>query len=146
LIDCAPQALIFGLICYGLIRCGFDRSLTFFAFVLGTTFGENIRRSLRITRGEPTAYIQRPISAALSIARVLIFIFCPRAEAIAAAFSRASGGPRRSAPALLSLAPQPQLHLLRVKTRSSVFYLLCIPDMRCENTIAEYFTFQLLFS
>jgi putative tricarboxylic transport membrane protein len=66
--------LVFGLIGYGMIRCGFDRSLMFFAFALGTTFEENIRRSLLITRGDPTATFERPIAAAFLMAGVLIFI------------------------------------------------------------------------
>jgi TctA family transporter len=66
--------LIFGLIGYAMIRGGFDRSLMFFAFAVEQTFEENIRRTLLLTRGDATAYLQRPISAVLLLAGILLFV------------------------------------------------------------------------
>jgi putative tricarboxylic transport membrane protein len=66
--------LVFGLIGYAMIRGGLDRSLVFFAFAVGAILEENIRRTLLIARGDPTAYVARPISAVLLIAGVLILI------------------------------------------------------------------------
>lgn len=66
--------LVFGLIGYAMIRMGFDRSLMFFAFAVGEVFDENIRRSLLIFRGDPTGFLQRPVSAALLIAGLLLLV------------------------------------------------------------------------
>jgi putative tricarboxylic transport membrane protein len=66
--------LAFGLVGYAMIRAGFDRSLLFFAFVIAVRLEENIRRSLLISRGDVTAFLQRPISAGLLLAGVLLFV------------------------------------------------------------------------
>jgi putative tricarboxylic transport membrane protein len=66
--------LAFGLVGYAMIRAGFDRSLMFFAFVIAMRFEENIRRSLLISRGDLTMFMQRPISAGLLLAGVLLFV------------------------------------------------------------------------
>jgi putative tricarboxylic transport membrane protein len=66
--------LAFGLAGYGMIRAGFDRSLMFFAFVLAMRFEESIRRSLLISRGDLTMFMQRPISAGFLLAGVLLFV------------------------------------------------------------------------
>jgi putative tricarboxylic transport membrane protein len=64
----------FGLVGYAMIRAGFDRSLMFFAFVIALRFEENIRRSLLISRGDTTIFMQRPISVGLLLAGVLLFV------------------------------------------------------------------------
>jgi putative tricarboxylic transport membrane protein len=66
--------LAFGLVGYAMICAGFDRSLLFFAFVIAVRLEENIRRSLLISRGDVTAFLQRPISAGLLLAGVLLFV------------------------------------------------------------------------
>jgi putative tricarboxylic transport membrane protein len=66
--------LAFGLVGYAMIRAGFDRSLLFFAFVIAVRLEENIRRSLLISRGDVTTFMQRPISAGLLLAGVLLFV------------------------------------------------------------------------
>jgi putative tricarboxylic transport membrane protein len=64
----------FGLVGYAMIRVDFDRSLMFFALVIALRFEENIRRSLLISRGDLTTFMQRPIAAALLLAGVLLFV------------------------------------------------------------------------
>jgi putative tricarboxylic transport membrane protein len=64
----------FGLVGYAMIRAGFDRSLMFFAFVIAARLEENIRRSLLISRGDLTTFLERPISAGLLLAGVLLFV------------------------------------------------------------------------
>lgn len=66
--------LAFGLIGSAMIRGGFDRSLMFFTFVIALPLEENIRRSLLISRGDLTTFVQRPISAGLLLAGVLLFV------------------------------------------------------------------------
>ncbi len=66
--------LAFGLAGYAMIRAGFDRSLMFFSFVIALRLEENIRRSLLISRGDLTTFMQRPISAGLLLAGVLLFV------------------------------------------------------------------------
>jgi len=87
--DSDPRAVVvmlaFGLIGYAMIRGRLDRSLMLFAFAVGPMFEENIRRTLLIARGDPTAYLQRPISAIALIAGVLIFV-------IVRAWRRRAGG------------------------------------------------------
>ena len=93
--DSDPAAVVimlaFGLIGYGMIRAGFDRSLMFFAFAVAETFEENIRRTMLIARGDLTVYMQRPICAVFLIAGVLIFV-------IARAWRRYGGKARSYAP------------------------------------------------
>jgi TctA family transporter len=44
------------------------------AFVLGPLMEENLRRALLISRGDPSVFITRPISAAFLIAAALLLI------------------------------------------------------------------------
>ena len=64
----------FGLVGYTMIRAGFDRSLLFFALVIALRLEENTRRSLLLSRGDLTTFMQRPISAALLLAGILLFV------------------------------------------------------------------------
>ncbi len=64
----------FGLVGYTMIRAGFDRSLLFFALVIALRLEENTRRSLLLSRGDFTTFMQRPISAALLLAGILLFV------------------------------------------------------------------------
>jgi putative tricarboxylic transport membrane protein len=65
---------VFGLAGYAMIRAGLDRSLVFFAFVLGPHLEENIRRTMLIARGDATAFITRPVPAAFLVAGVALLI------------------------------------------------------------------------
>jgi putative tricarboxylic transport membrane protein len=43
-------------------------------FVLGPMMGENLRRAMLISRGDPLVFVTRPISLAFVIATILIVI------------------------------------------------------------------------
>ena len=43
-------------------------------FVLGPMMEENLRRALLLSRGDPFVFVQRPISAGLLIAAVLLIV------------------------------------------------------------------------
>ncbi|MEK6591790.1 MAG: tripartite tricarboxylate transporter permease, partial [Pseudomonadota bacterium] len=45
------------------------------AFVLGPLMEENLRRALLISRGDPTVFFTRPISAAFLIVAALLLVF-----------------------------------------------------------------------
>ncbi|MGA8613170.1 MAG: hypothetical protein WB760_16020 [Xanthobacteraceae bacterium] len=57
-----------------MIRASFDRSLISFSFTVSAAMEESIRRSLLISRGDLTSFVQRPISAGLLLAGVLLFV------------------------------------------------------------------------
>jgi TctA family transporter len=43
-------------------------------FVLGPMMEENLRRAMLLSRGDPTVFVTRPISAAFIIATILILV------------------------------------------------------------------------
>ncbi|MEK6592244.1 MAG: tripartite tricarboxylate transporter permease, partial [Pseudomonadota bacterium] len=45
------------------------------AFVLGPLMEENLRRALLISRGDPTVFFTRPISASFLIVAILLLVF-----------------------------------------------------------------------
>jgi TctA family transporter len=60
----------FGILGYVLIRCGCEPAPLLLGFVLGPLLEENLRRALIISRGDPTVFLTRPISAALLVVAV----------------------------------------------------------------------------
>jgi TctA family transporter len=57
------ETLFIGVIGYILLRLDFHPAPILLGFVLGPRFEENFRRSLLISRGDLTTFIERPISA-----------------------------------------------------------------------------------
>jgi len=57
----------FGLLGYVLIKLGFEPAPFLLGFVLGPLLEQHLRRALIISRGDPTIFIERPVSAALLI-------------------------------------------------------------------------------
>src|SRR5471032_1348311 len=57
------ETLVIGVVGYILLRLDFHPAPILLGFVLGPRFEENFRRSLLISRGDLTTFIQRPISA-----------------------------------------------------------------------------------
>jgi TctA family transporter len=53
---------------------GWNRFLLCLGFALGTLLEENIRRTLLLSRGDPWALLQRPISATLLVAAIAILV------------------------------------------------------------------------
>ena len=56
---------VFGVLGYVLIRLGCEPAPLLLGFVLGPLLEENLRRAMRIGRGDPTVFLTRPISATL---------------------------------------------------------------------------------
>jgi len=54
---------VIGIVGYVLLRLDFHPAPILLGFVLGPRFEENFRRSLLISRGDLTTFVQRPISA-----------------------------------------------------------------------------------
>jgi TctA family transporter len=61
----------FGILGYVLIKLGCEPAPLLLGFVLGPLLEEHLRRALIISRGDPTVFVTRPISAALLVAAVL---------------------------------------------------------------------------
>jgi putative tricarboxylic transport membrane protein len=60
----------FGVLGYVLIKCDCEPAPLLLGFVLGPLLEENLRRALIISRGDPTVFVTRPISAALLVVAV----------------------------------------------------------------------------
>jgi TctA family transporter len=69
----------FGLLGYALVKLRCEPAPLLLGFVLGPLLEENLRRAMILSHGDPTAFVTRPISAALlAIAvAVLIIVFLP---------------------------------------------------------------------
>jgi putative tricarboxylic transport membrane protein len=66
---------VFGLVGYGLLKFGFEPAPLLLAFVLGPLMEENLRRSFLISRGDPSVFVTRPLSATLlAISAILLLI------------------------------------------------------------------------
>jgi len=69
----------FGLLGYVLIKLGFEPAPFLLGFVLGPLLEDHLRRALIISRGDPTIFIERPVSAAflLVAAAALVLAILP---------------------------------------------------------------------
>ncbi len=67
-------AAIFALVGYWLIKHDFEAAPFVLAFVLGPLLEENVRRALLITRGNPSVFVTRPISAVLLAIAALLLV------------------------------------------------------------------------
>lgn len=68
---------VFGILGYVLIRFGCEPAPLLLGFVLGPLLEEHLRRAMIISRGDPTVFVTRPISAtllALALAAVIIAV------------------------------------------------------------------------
>ncbi|WP_062113196.1 tripartite tricarboxylate transporter permease, partial [Aureimonas sp. AU40] len=66
---------VFGILGYVLIRLGCEPAPLLLGFVLGPLLEEHLRRAMIISRGDPTVFVSRPISAtllALGLAAVIV--------------------------------------------------------------------------
>jgi putative tricarboxylic transport membrane protein len=65
----------FGLIGYWLIKHDFEPAPLLLGMVLGPLMEENLRRALLISRGDPTVFVTRPLSASLmALAAILLIL------------------------------------------------------------------------
>jgi putative tricarboxylic transport membrane protein len=65
---------LFGLVGYGLARLGFEAAPLIMGFVVGPLMEENLRRSFRISQGDPMVLLERPLSAALLMIAALLLL------------------------------------------------------------------------
>jgi putative tricarboxylic transport membrane protein len=65
---------LFGGVSYVLVKLGCEPAPLLLGFILGPMLEENLRRAMIISRGDPTVFITRPISAGLVITAVLVLI------------------------------------------------------------------------
>ncbi len=66
--------IIFGTLGYLFIKLRCEPAPLILAFVLGPLMEENLRRALLISRGDPTVFITRPISAGFLAATALLLL------------------------------------------------------------------------
>jgi TctA family transporter len=68
------MTVLFGVLGYIFMKLKCEPAPLILAFVLGPLMEENLRRALLISRGDPTVFITRPISAGFLIATVLLLL------------------------------------------------------------------------
>ncbi|MBI4193984.1 MAG: tripartite tricarboxylate transporter permease [Betaproteobacteria bacterium] len=68
------MTVFFGFLGYVFIKLKCEPAPLILAFVLGPLMEENLRRALLISRGDPTVFFTRPISAGFLIATILLLI------------------------------------------------------------------------
>jgi TctA family transporter len=64
----------FGLIGVLFMKLGCEPAPLLLGFVLGPMMEENLRRAMLLSRGDPTTFLTRPISAGMLIAAVLLVL------------------------------------------------------------------------
>ena len=65
---------VFGALGYVLIRYGCEPAPLLLGFILGPMLEEYLRRALIISRGDPSVFVTRPLSASLLILSTLVLI------------------------------------------------------------------------
>jgi putative tricarboxylic transport membrane protein len=68
------MSVLFGLAGYVFYKLGCEPAPLLLGFILGPMMEENLRRALLLSRGDWTAFITRPLSAALLIAAALMIV------------------------------------------------------------------------
>ncbi|MFC0341303.1 tripartite tricarboxylate transporter permease [Paracoccus niistensis] len=70
----------FGLLGYIMSKLRFEPAPLLLGFVLGPLLEENLRRAMILSRGDPTTFVTRPISAGLLVVSliVLVLVFLPQ--------------------------------------------------------------------
>jgi putative tricarboxylic transport membrane protein len=95
-------AVLFGLLGYIFIKLKCEPAPLILAVVLGPLMEENLRRALLISRGDPSVFIARPISAGFLVATVLLLLIM-----IVPAVRRKSQAAARDEPRPGEAAPLP---------------------------------------
>jgi len=65
---------LFGIVGFVCMRLGFPLAPMLLGFVLGPMMEENLRRAMLQSGGDPSVFVQRPISAAFIIATAVILL------------------------------------------------------------------------
>jgi len=65
---------VFALVGYALLKLGFETAPLLLGYVLGRLMEENLRRALLIARGHFTTFVERPVSAGLLGAALIVLV------------------------------------------------------------------------
>ena len=68
------MTIVFGIVGFIFIKLKVEPAPLILAFVLGPLMEENLRRALLISRGDPSVFVTRPISAGFLLAAVLLLL------------------------------------------------------------------------
>ena len=68
------QTAFFGLLGVIFVKLECEPAPLLLGFVLGPMMEENLRRAMLLSRGDPTVFLTRPLSAAMLIAAVLLIV------------------------------------------------------------------------
>jgi TctA family transporter len=68
------MTIFFGVLGYVFIKLKCEPAPLILAFVLGPLMEENLRRALLISRGDPTIFVTRPLSATFLVATVVLLL------------------------------------------------------------------------
>jgi TctA family transporter len=66
--------LVFSVLGVFFIKVGAEPAPFILGFILGPLMEENFRRAMMISRGDPTVFLTRPISAGLLLLSVILFV------------------------------------------------------------------------
>ncbi|HVL35163.1 MAG TPA: tripartite tricarboxylate transporter permease, partial [Burkholderiales bacterium] len=72
--------VFFGAMGYVMMLLKFEPAPLVLGFVLGPLMEENLRRAMLLSRGDPMVFLQRPISAALTITTVVLLVWAVWAQ------------------------------------------------------------------
>jgi TctA family transporter len=64
----------FGALGYAFVKLGCEPAPLLLGFILGPMMEENLRRAMRLSRGDPAIFVERPISLALLVLAALLLI------------------------------------------------------------------------
>jgi putative tricarboxylic transport membrane protein len=64
----------FGVVGYALVKLGCEPAPLLLGFVLGPLLEDHLRRAMIISRGDPTVFVTRPLSAALLLAALAAIV------------------------------------------------------------------------
>jgi TctA family transporter len=67
-------ALLFGLLGYLFIKLDCEPAPLLIALVLGPMMEENLRRAMTLSRGDPSVFVTRPLSAGLLVVAALLLV------------------------------------------------------------------------
>ena len=67
-------ALAFGALGYVFVKLGCEPAPLLLGFILGPMMEENLRRAMRLSRGDPMIFVERPISLALLVLAILLLV------------------------------------------------------------------------
>lgn len=67
-------ALAFGVLGYAFVKLGCEPAPLLLGFILGPMMEENLRRAMRLSRGDPMVFVERPISLALLALAALLLV------------------------------------------------------------------------